>query len=180
MISCETFRTRFAPGQEDVELLAHVRTCDRCLDAAAHADPDVMFRALGFAGGGEELVPPGGIEAFVGDVMQQVRVRGAETAVAGSRNVVSWPRRLAVAATVIAGITGAMLYDRGASPVHVAPTAAQVARGISPVTPKMLTTKPVIETYESENATIVEVPTEQTGDDVKIVMIFDENLPADL
>jgi len=42
-----------------------------------------------------------------------------------------------------------------------------------------LTTKPIVETYDSQNATIVEVPTDET-DDVKIVMIFDENLPADL
>ena len=42
-----------------------------------------------------------------------------------------------------------------------------------------LATKPIIETYDSENATIVEVPSEE-ADDVKIVMIFDENLPADL
>jgi hypothetical protein len=38
--------------------------------------------------------------------------------------------------------------------------------------------KPVIENYESQNATIVEVPTE--GEAVKVVMVFDESLPADL
>jgi hypothetical protein len=179
MISCESFRTRFAPGVEDAALLAHLRTCDRCLDMAAHSDPDVMFRAIGFAGGGEEMIPPGGVDAFVNDVMQQVRVRGAETTVEASHNVVSWPRRLAVAATLIAGITGAMLYDRGAEvPGVLAPV--QIARKVSPVTPKMLETKPVVESYESESATIVEVPTDEVGDDVKIVMIFDENLPADL
>ncbi|HYK05278.1 MAG TPA: hypothetical protein VE974_26240 [Thermoanaerobaculia bacterium] len=175
MISCESFRTRFAPGTEDTALLAHLRTCDRCLDMAAHADPDVMFRALG----GDEMIPPGGLDAFVGDVMQQVRVRGAETTVEASHNVVSWPRRLAVAATLIAGITGAMLYERGAeAPGVLAP--AGIARSVSPVTPKMLETKPIVESYESESATIVEVPTDEVGDDVKIVMIFDENLPADL
>jgi len=40
-------------------------------------------------------------------------------------------------------------------------------------------TKPVVETYESKNATIVEVPSE-AKDDVQVVMIFDESLPADL
>lgn len=175
MISCESFRTRFEPGTEDAALLAHLRTCDRCLDMAAHADPDVMFRALG----GEEMIPPGGVDAFVNDVMQQVRVRGAETTVEASHNVVSWPRRLAVAATLIAGITGAMLYERGAETPSVLPPVA-IARKVSPVTPKMLTTKPIVESYESESATIVEVPTDEVGDDVKIVMIFDENLPADL
>jgi hypothetical protein len=176
MISCESFRTRFAAGTEDAALLAHLRTCDRCLDLAAHTDPDVMFRALG----GEELIPPGGVDAFVNDVMQQVRVRGAETTVEASHNVVSWPRRLAVAATLVAGITGAMLYERGVQG-PVAPAPMTIARGLSPVTPKLLATKPIVESYESEKATIVEVPTDQAGnDDVKIVMIFDENLPADL
>ena len=175
MISCESFRTRFQPGTEDAALLAHLRTCDRCLDMAAHSDPDVMFRALG----GEEMIPPGGIDAFVNDVMQQVRVRGAETTVEASHNVVSWPRRLAIAATLIAGITGAMLYERGAETPAVL-TPVQIARKVSPVTPKMLETKPIVESYESDSATIVEVPTDEPGDDVKIVMIFDENLPADL
>ena len=45
---------------------------------------------------------------------------------------------------------------------------------------KPLATKPVVETYQSNNATIVEVPSGEASDDVKIVMIFDENLPADL
>jgi len=30
------------------EILAHVRTCDACLDYAASIDPDIMFRAIGF------------------------------------------------------------------------------------------------------------------------------------
>jgi hypothetical protein len=174
MISCDSFRVRFEAGREDPSVLAHLRACDRCLDFAAQADPDVMFRALG----GSEMIPPGGVDAFVVDVMQQVRVREAESTVA-SRNVVSWPRRLAVAATLAAGITGAMLYNQATSgPVVTAPL--QVARVIAPVTPRKLATKPVVETYESDSATIVEMPNEGAADDVKIVMIFDENLPADL
>ena len=47
------------------------------------------------------------------------------------------------------------------------------------MTPAKLTTKPVVETYESDNATIVEMPS-NPGDDVQLVMIFDENLPVDL
>jgi hypothetical protein len=47
------------------------------------------------------------------------------------------------------------------------------------VTPVRLTTKPVVETYSSTNATIVEVPTESAGD-AKIVMVIDDKLPADL
>ena len=172
MIACETFRARFAPGTEDSELLEHLRSCDRCLDLAAHADPDVMFRALG----GED-VPPGGVELFVDEVMQQVRVRGAESMTA--RRVLSWPRRLAVAATLVGGISGTLLVRNMNTPAPSEHAPVRVARAISPVTPAKLTTKPIVETYESENATIVEMPA-QAGDDVQMVMIFDENLPADL
>lgn len=172
MISCDTFRARFEAGTEDPMVLGHLRSCDRCLDAAAHADPDVMFRALG----GAEMIPPGGIDSFVDGVMQQVRVRGAETAVAAS-NVVRWPRKLALAAAVAAAVFGATLVYRVDAPLGT-PTAAVMQARRSAVAP--LTTKPVVETYDSQNATIVEVPTEATDDDVKIVMIFDENLPADL
>jgi uncharacterized protein (UPF0333 family) len=49
-----------------------------------------------------------------------------------------------------------------------------------PAVLKSFATKPVVETYESDSATIVEMPSEGAADDVKIVMIFDENLPADL
>lgn len=166
MISCDSFRKRFHVGIDDAALLEHLRTCDRCLDFAAHADPDVMFRALG----GNEIVPPGGIDAFVDGVMQQVRVRDAESTVAAAR-VVAWPRRLAMAAAVAVAAFGTTLVYRNEPAVSLEPIQRAEIR--------TLTTKPVVETYDSQNATIVEVPTEES-DDVKIVMIFDENLPADL
>jgi len=169
MIACEAFRSRFVAGTDDPAVLEHLRSCDRCLDFAAHQDPDVMFRALG----GEELVPPGGIEAFVDDVMQQVRVREAESTVGAPRRVASWPRRLALAATIAAAVTGAVFFRTAPSAVSSTATfqRAEIRRATG------FATKPVVETYESQNATIVEVPSD---DDVKIVMIFDENLPADL
>jgi hypothetical protein len=179
MISCDSFRTRFHANTGDAALLAHLRSCDRCLDFAANEDPDVMFRALGTSEFGDEMIPPGGIDAFVGGVMQQVRVRNAESTLE-ARRAVPWTRRLAVAATLAAGITGATLFYRDGAPAPAIPSPVRMAREVSPVTSVKLTTKPVVETYESEKATIVEVPTEETGDDVKIVMIFDENLPADL
>jgi hypothetical protein len=168
MMSCDSFRTRFHVGADDAALLEHVRTCDRCLDFAAHVDPDVMFRALG----GSEMIPPGGLDAFVGGVMQQVRVRDMET-VAATRTA-SWPRRLAMAAAIGVAVFGATLVSRVDAPVQT----KSIARS-APMT-RPLTTKPIVETYDSQNATIVEVPTDATDDDVKIVMIFDENLPADL
>jgi hypothetical protein len=172
MMSCETFRATFHAGTEDAALLAHLRACDRCLDFAANEDPDVMFRALG----GEDLVPPGGIDAFVDDVMRQVRVRGAENTVAALRPV-SWSRRLAIAATLATAITGASFVYRQQSAVPASMMTSIARAHITQQQP--LTTKPIVETYESDSATIMEVPTEQ-NDNVKIVMIFDENLPADL
>ena len=174
MISCDAFRKRFTADTEDALVLEHLRACDRCLDFAVQTDPDVMFRSLG----GGEMIPPGGVDAFVTDVMQQVRVRAAESTVT-ARNVVSWPRRLAVAATLAAGITGAMLYNQASNPTTPT-TPLAIARAVAPVTTQKFATKPVVETYESQSATIVEMPSEGAADDVKIVMIFDENLPADL
>ena len=170
MISCDAFRARFHASTEDAALLEHIRSCDRCLDFAAAVDPDIMFRALG----GSEMAPPGGVDAFVDDVMRQVRVRNAET-VLEARPHMSWSRRLAIAATVAVTVTGGTLVYR----LEDAPIPTTV-KHVASATPKILTTKPVVETYDSVNATIVEVPSDETGDDVKIVMIFDENLPADL
>ena len=168
MMNCDSFRKRFHVGTEDAALLEHLRACDRCLDFAAHADPDVMFRSLG----GSEMIPPGGLDAFVSVVMQQVRVREAETVVATKR-VVMWPRRLAMAAAVGAAVFGATMVYRVDAPVQMKPTVHAIVQRVP------LTTKPVVAAYDSQNATIVEVPSEG-ADDVKIVMVFDENLPADL
>ncbi|MGH9459419.1 MAG: hypothetical protein ACRD2J_17430, partial [Thermoanaerobaculia bacterium] len=39
--------------------------------------------------------------------------------------------------------------------------------------------RPVIESYDSPGAMIVEMPAEATGD-IRLVMVFDESLPVDL
>ena len=54
------------------------------------------------------------------------------------------------------------------------PAAVLVAEHVSPTT-----TKQIVETYESKDATIVEVPAAKAGD-ARVVMIYDETLPADL
>ena len=41
-----------------------------------------------------------------------------------------------------------------------------------------VSSRPVIQSYDSQKATIVEVPSE--GEDVTVVMVFDDSLPADL
>lgn len=168
-MNCLEFRAAFAPSTEDPRVLEHVRTCDPCLDFAAHNDPDILFRAIG----GAEMIPPGGIDAFVDDVMHAVQLRKTEDELAPHREHFSWTRRLAVAATLIAGITGGALFyerDRGVTPI--APVMHQAL-----TSPKV--TKPVVDAYSSKNATIVEVPAESASEP-RVVMIVDENLPADL
>ena len=44
MISCQTFRTKLHPGNDDAELLEHLRSCDACLEHAVSVDPDNFFR----------------------------------------------------------------------------------------------------------------------------------------
>ena len=171
MISCQTYRAGLTAGTQDAALLAHLRTCDACLDFSVGVDPDNFFRSIG----GSDLVPPGGVDAFVGDVMRQVQIRGKETSIA-AHHALSWRQRLAIAATVAAGIAGTTLvwqHERQsvspmAAPAHIAAHLQAPA--------KVLATKPIVETY-SRNATIVEVPAEGN---VNVVMIFDDKLPADL
>lgn len=171
MINCSDFRAAFQPGTEDAEALAHLRACDRCLDHAAHVDPDVMFRALGTG----EMIPPGGIDAFVDDVMRGVQIRSAETVV--SRRMLSWPRRLAVAATIAAGFTGGTLFLTRQPNVPVVAQASMLAPHHAAIsTPS---TRPVVESYSSSQATIVEVPGDNATD-AKVVLVVDDSLPADL
>lgn len=182
MITCDRFRVTFAPATEDPALLEHLRSCDACLDHAAGVDPDVLFRAIG-----GELVPPGGTEAFVGDVMREVRLRATESTLAPRRRVMTWPRRFAIAAMVAAGMATALLvvqHERMSDPAMPqvisrtragAPNAAPAA----PVQMAKLVSRPGVETYDSDSATILEMPADEASN-VKIVMVFDENLPADL
>ncbi len=170
MISCQTFRANLRPGSDDAEVLEHLRNCDACLDYAVAIDPENFFRAIG----GEELVPSGGVDAFAADVMAQVRLRQAESSV-GARRLLIPPRRLAAAAAITAAIgVGALVYDHAQKQV---PRPVTVTK--APARPVQLATKPVVETYQSQNATIVEIPNEGAND-AKVVMIFDESLPADL
>ncbi len=175
-MSCTEFRAAFHAGTSDPALLQHVRTCDACLDFAAHIDADMIFRALG----GEEMVPPGGVDAFVADVMDPVHLRDAGGTVAGPSEM-AWSRQLADAATLALGITGAgIVYQiersQAAHPSQMTAMTRPVRRAIIQ-TP--LTTKPVVQTYSSANATIVEMPNEGASD-TQVVLIVDENLPADL
>lgn len=169
MITCSTFRATFPASSDDALVLEHLRSCDPCLAFAVEHDPDVMFRAVG----GGELVPPGGLDAFVGDVMREVRLRSTERSVAVKESP-AW-RRMAIAAALSAVVTGgAFFYQRQLVLPGVPLTIERAA-----MTSVIASARPVVEKYESDTATIIEVPT-VAGEDVQVVMVFDESLPADL
>lgn len=164
-MTCETFRAQFVPATEDLSVLDHLRSCDACLGYAVERDEDVLFRSLG-----GDAVPPGGVDAFVDDVMREVHLRGTESKVV--RPAAWLPRRLAVAATIAAVIAGTTFFaQRYPSTIPAGPAVVhhQFTSAVA---------KPVIESYESQKATIVEVPSE--SESVSVVMVFDESLPADL
>lgn len=167
MISCQTFRATVRPGSDDADVLAHLRTCDACLEHALSVDPDFFFRAMG----GAEMVPPGGVDNFVSDVMAQVRSRQTEGAAIRPLRIQRYLRAAAAVLFVIAGTTGIYRVSRHDAPTPVLSAAVQVR--------KPLATKAVVETYDSQNATIVEIPAASVND-AKVVMIYDESLPADL
>jgi hypothetical protein len=174
-MTCETFRSTFTAGDERPEILEHFRSCDACLELAVRTDPDVLFRALG---GSDELIPPGGIDNFVGEVMQQIHVRGKESEML-HRRVVAWPYRWAAAAAVTFAILSTLTLNDPRQ--HAVPAATKLAAARPTMMQTNITVpdRPAVENYSSDTATIVEVPNEGASD-VKIVMVFDESLPSNL
>ncbi len=168
MISCQTFRATVRPGTDDSNVLEHLRSCDACLDHAVSIDPDFFFRSIG----GSEMVPPGGVDNFVSDVMAQVRMRQTEGSSMRRLPLNQYLRAAAALLFVIAGTTGVYRFS------SVAPAIAPITTAAVQIH-KPLTTKAVVETYQSQNATIVEMPTASAAD-AKVVMIYDDSLPADL
>lgn len=169
MMNCETFRAAIRDGLDTIETREHLRSCPACLDYAVTVDPDHLFRSIG----GEELVPPGGVDAFVADVMQQVQVRKTERRIGSVRRFPSI-YRWGVAASLAIGLLSIAILERPA------PALAPSVAATRPVLIEHeLVVRPVVEEYQMASATIVEVPTEP-ADDMKVVMIFDESLPADL
>ncbi|HEY0590325.1 MAG TPA: hypothetical protein VGF40_01050 [Thermoanaerobaculia bacterium] len=169
-MNCESFRHAIEQGSDDLGVRGHLRSCDPCMEWAVAIDPDLMFRALGV----DEAEPPGGTDAFVADVLRQVEMRHAERRL-GRRTVRFTPMfRWSAAAALALGVLGTLIIqrDRGAVVTPSAPAVAAAAA--SPVIDR-----PVIERYDSAGATIVEVPA-QNANDIRLVMVFDESLPADL
>lgn len=172
-MSCQAFETLLSSGEMNAAGLAHMRSCAACLSVAISADPDYLFKSLG----GAELIPAGGIDEFVTEVVQQVNVRRTEQAIGPSSLRVAPVYRWAIAATLsFAAISGLLEPARISSPGSSSLVA--VTKGVTgPREP--LTARPVVESYQASAATIVELPTDASSD-TQIVMVFDETLPKDL
>jgi len=164
-MNCQGVIQAIRSGSIGEEALAHLRSCPACLELAVRIDPDILFRSLG----GKELTPPGGVDRFVGDVMQQVDIRRKEAQMSPGR-ISSRPLQWAVAAALGLAVTTATLVN--------GPDAVIAPQPSTHVATRSLESRPVIESYDSASATIVEVPSTETS--VQIVMIFDDSLPVDL
>lgn len=173
-MTCDEFRASAFDGNDSAEFLEHLRECVACMNEAADRDGDYLFKALG----GDGLVPPGGVDAFVGDVMRQIHANETARQIAHARKVS--PRYyLAFAAAAALTVASFSLVQRSRPEVVVSPMAAVAESGIAGRHADI--SRPVVEEYENSAATIVEIPTEQnSSDEIKVVMIFDESLPADL
>lgn len=164
-MNCQGAIQAIREGAIGEEALAHLRSCPACLDLAVGVDPDILFRSLG----GKELTPPGGVDLFVAEVIQQVDVRRKESQMS-PRRLSSRPAQWAVAAALGLVVTTASLVQR--------PGAVMAPQAGVQVATVPLVSRPVIENYESDSATIVEVSSAETS--VQIVMVFDDSLPVDL
>jgi len=173
MISCESFRASFQADDHRPESLEHLRRCDGCLRFAAEIDPDVLFRSIG----GDDLVPPGGVDLFAAGVMKQIELRRKSSIMAHQRpNLVM---RWAAAAVIVTGFAASSAIYRGRSVVSTPSPQTSIRLSSPGSRPSDPVTRSVVESYESNSATIMEVPV-NSDNDVKVVMIFDRSLPADL
>ena len=167
---CEDFQEAVLSEVESTEVLDHLRTCENCLNRAVDQNPDLMFRAIG-----GELEPPGGVDEFAADVMHQIHVRDAERTMSTPARRSAFQRWALAAAATFMVVTSAIFWPRGTTvetPVPVAQVSQQTLAA-------PLTVRPVVEHYDAPNAMIIEIPEEETSD-LKVVMIFDESLPADI
>ena len=168
-MKCNEFRASAPLGVETHAMLQHLRECVDCMNFAATIDPMNLFRSIG----GEEDEVPGGTEAFVADVMDEIRRNERMKPARFEHRVAPIYRWSVAAAIALCAASFALMYR----PMSVAPVATQVA-AVRPA-PASQITRPVVEEYDNGAAMIVEVPMQPT-DDVQVVMIFDEALPADL
>ncbi len=177
-MNCTEYRKRLEAADDSPELLAHQRECAECLELAIAQEPSSLFSTMG----GDEMLPPGGLDAFVSGVMNEVRLRETERSLETEENPVRiawwWAAAAAVFVTFTSWIAIQPRFSPEPAPVHqtaIVAEAAPVAE--AELAPTM--TRPVVTEYARAEATIVELPSESV-DDLKIVMIFDDSLPQDL
>lgn len=171
-MTCAEFKASLPAGTLSDGALTHLRSCEECLTTAVDHDPDLMFRALG-----GEMEPPGGTEAFAAEVMQQIHVRETERRFTHREGRLPAAHRWALAAAAaMMFVTGTLFWPRDArveAPVRV----ATVQQPVAVASPAAI--RPVVEKWDSPTAMIIEIPEEETSD-LKVVMVFDESLPADI
>lgn len=168
-MTCPAFRQELRSGELSAEALAHMRACASCLETAVASNPDNLFRSLG----GGEILPHDGVDSFVAGVVHEVHLRTTERSMERRSRFTPAARWAAAAALtiVVGGITWTT-QDR--EPVISGRSALRAPTPISQ--PANLQ---IIESYEEAGAMLVELPA-QEGDDIRVVMIFDETLPVDL
>lgn len=105
--------------------------------------------------------------------MREVRMRSGSRST-GPEESALW-RRIAIAAALSAVVSSGALFYQSRSAIPGVPLTIERAA----MTSVIASSRPVIENYESDSATIIEVPA-AAGEDVQVVMVFDESLPADL
>jgi hypothetical protein len=174
MISCERLRASLQVDDRRPEILEHLRGCDACLRMAVDIDPEVLFRSIG----GDGLVPQGGVDLFAADVMRQIELRRKSAGLAhhGPNRLLRW----AAAAVIVTGFAVSSAVYREHGVVTNQARQASMRGPVSASQPAALSNRSVVENYASDNATIMEVPVNSDNNDVKVVMIFDQSLPADL
>lgn len=169
---CEDFRAAVLERAASDEVLGHLRSCESCLAFAVENDPELMFRSIG-----GEIEPPGGAEAFATEVMQQIHVRDTERRFARRESRVPTLHRWALAAAAtFMFVSGALFWPRGEN-VDVPAVVVPIGQQAEVVAPAVV--RPVVERWDSSGAMIIEIPEEETSD-LKVVMVFDESLPADI
>lgn len=167
-MKCPDFIENVRAGVDDAQTRDHLRGCEACLAAGLELDSDLLFRVLG----GGEILPPEGIDAFTHGVMQQVHLRESERKLKASPRRIPFALRWSAAAALVLGV-GSFALWQGMDPV---------VQPVSPSAPAAIVAsmdRPTIESYDSADATIVELAAEPSSDFL-IVMVFDESLPADL
>lgn len=170
-MNCREILPALESGADDAGVRTHVRACAGCLEKAVAVDPDFLFRSLG----GDQAEPPGGVDAFVEDVLEQIRLRETERTLQPRPARVSRFTRWSIAATIAMGVLIAGLVELR----DPAPDVLRIASAPVPVATIASLDRPVIESYDSAGAMIVEIAAEETSD-IRLVMVFDESLPSDL